>query len=1060
MLRGRVRPSLVTAASFVILWGALSLPVGITAKWTVADKIAELLRPYLSPQATVLVLYVGGSPLLALPFVVLIWRWLWPVLRRHVAPLPAEKVLYAKKERPPKRAEVAGVLLRAEYGIVEFLWDIRVRERELLEGWCKDSAPAEVLLFTGPGGAGKTRLFIEWTDELRRKGWAAGFLPERAEDEQLADVVDCPLPTFAVVDYAECRPDLGRLMALVQERGARGTRPLRVALLARDVGDWWGSLVQQHSFLNAARVVRLGAVSVEGDLRRSVFVTGRREFAKYLNSTVPDREPDLRSDLFGRTLYLHAAALADVEALPTNADGLIETIVNREVGLWGRRYADALGGDNLGVAEFARRAKRFMAAVTLLGGVATRTKGDSLCRAVGGPEDQTALPFLAGLYGVHDRSGGQYVGPLEPDLLGEALVRQTLGEADDVEAYIGNAFHDADEDQVRTGFMVVGRIYLRGDERAREWMERLLACDVPRYARPAFRAALALSEESERCPLGRVLADGVQAHDMHKLAQECYAAIPEHTVSLRELAAWATQSLLSRTGRGDAERRAALLNNLGNRLSDLGRREDALKAAQEAVGMYRALADERPDAFGPHLAMSLNNLGRPLRDLGRHEEALDAAREAVAIYRQAGQQHRGTSWTALAVSLNSSAALLGDLGRREEALAAAQEAVGMYRALADERADAFRPDLALSLSNLGNFLNALGFHAEALEAADEAVRVYRELATQRPDAFRPDLEASLSNLSNRLSELGRHEQALQAAEESLSICRQLARQRPGAFRPDLAASLNNLGNRLSKLGLKDEALAVAREALGIRRELAEGLPAAFLPALAMSLNNVANRLGDLARHAEALEAAEEAVGVLRRLAEERPDAFRPYLAQCLNNLGNALSELGRRGEALKAAEEAVDIHRNLAQRRPDACRPDLAMSLNNLGALLSDLGRGAEALAAMDEAVDLYRKLAEQYPDAFRPHLSMSLNNLSGCLSELGRREDALEAAQEAVSTYTTLVRRRPAAHLQHFLIALRNLGERVSACARRPESDEMFREATDLLRELGRETNSGPGEA
>ncbi len=67
---------------------------------------------------------------------------------------------------------------------------------------------------------------------------------------------------------------------------------------------------------------------------------------------------------------------------------------------------------------------------------------------------------------------------------------------------------------------------------------------------------------------------------------------------------------------------AASLNNLGTRLRDLGRREDALAAAQEAVDIRRGLAKDRPDAFLPNLAMSLNNLGNRLSDLGRREDAL------------------------------------------------------------------------------------------------------------------------------------------------------------------------------------------------------------------------------------------------------------------------------------------------------------------------------------------------------------------------------------------------------------------------------------------------------
>ena len=59
------------------------------------------------------------------------------------------------------------------------------------------------------------------------------------------------------------------------------------------------------------------------------------------------------------------------------------------------------------------------------------------------------------------------------------------------------------------------------------------------------------------------------------------------------------------------------LNNQSSRLADLGRREEALAAIEEAVTIYRALAEARPDAFLPDLAMSLNNQSvRPGRRWG------------------------------------------------------------------------------------------------------------------------------------------------------------------------------------------------------------------------------------------------------------------------------------------------------------------------------------------------------------------------------------------------------------------------------------------------------------
>ena len=69
-------------------------------------------------------------------------------------------------------------------------------------------------------------------------------------------------------------------------------------------------------------------------------------------------------------------------------------------------------------------------------------------------------------------------------------------------------------------------------------------------------------------------------------------------------------------------------------LGDLGRREEALAATEEAARTYRELAAARPDAFGPDLAASLYNLSVRLGDLGRAEEALPAGQEAAHIYRE------------------------------------------------------------------------------------------------------------------------------------------------------------------------------------------------------------------------------------------------------------------------------------------------------------------------------------------------------------------------------------------------------------------------------------------
>jgi hypothetical protein len=63
------------------------------------------------------------------------------------------------------------------------------------------------------------------------------------------------------------------------------------------------------------------------------------------------------------------------------------------------------------------------------------------------------------------------------------------------------------------------------------------------------------------------------------------------------------------------EQRAPHLRNLGVRLSESGRPDEALTAASAAANIYRRLATANPDAYEPDLATSLNNLSAVLSEL-------------------------------------------------------------------------------------------------------------------------------------------------------------------------------------------------------------------------------------------------------------------------------------------------------------------------------------------------------------------------------------------------------------------------------------------------------------
>ena len=76
------------------------------------------------------------------------------------------------------------------------------------------------------------------------------------------------------------------------------------------------------------------------------------------------------------------------------------------------------------------------------------------------------------------------------------------------------------------------------------------------------------------------------------------------------------------------------LNNLSNRLAEVGRREEALAAIEESVAVYRRLAAVNPAAWEPDLARALSNLSNRLMELGRETDASTAAVESADL------QHR------------------------------------------------------------------------------------------------------------------------------------------------------------------------------------------------------------------------------------------------------------------------------------------------------------------------------------------------------------------------------------------------------------------------------------
>ena len=987
-----------------------------------------------------------------------------------------KSVLSPKRETVSAAAHVTpALLLNARLALAPYL-DVHGL-RTGLAAWAREGRTLRGRLVHGPGGLGKTRLLAEVCSDLRAQDWAAGFVETPAPDdvqlhrlaiEHLIDT-DRHAGLMLVLDYAERRQDEAARYAGLMARAAakRPDRKLRLVLLARSAGEWWDRTVEDSPDLQAVfsgtdSVVQLAPFQ-QVDQRerhfmeasavfRQAIINIRRDdpeaFAGWGNTEASTISAQLRSDLssdaYARPLMIQIAALLYLQGETPDASS-VASLLDSMLGLERRYWRAALGSLHSEPRQTALT--RGTIQTTLAGGVA-RADAESLLLADKyfgrkAPADAAEpLGDLQRLYG----NGEDALMSLEPDLVGEHLAA-TDGDERLVDACL--AWAGADQKRGASILTVLNRATREEHGSKAERAKRLLDHIVRAHGANLAEAIVSVALETPG-DLAGVVERAAGALDW-MTCSTVYEAVPEETLRLAgaayALAARATdlaRQLASSDSGVVRDNLAISLNNLGIRLSQLGRVAEALTATQEAADINRRLAQARPDAFRPDLAMSLNNLGNKLSDLGRLEEALTATQEATDIYRQLAQARPDVFLSDIAMSLSNLGNRLSDLGLREEALTATQEAADIYRQLAQAGPDAFLSDLAMSLSNLGISLSGLGRWEEALAATQEAADTYRQLAQARPDAFLPGLAAALGNLGGRLSSLRRREEALAATQEAVEIRRQLAQARPDAFLPDLAMSLSNLGISLSALGQLEEALTATQEAVEIRRQLAQARPDAPPHDLAMALNNLGGRLSGLGRWEEALAATQEAASIYRQLEQAWPDAFLPDLATALNNLGISLSDLGRWEEALTATQEAVKIRRQLAQARPDAFRPDLASAVNNLGNRLSDLGRWEEALTATQEAVKIRRQLAQARPDAFRPDLARSLSRLGDILTANGQPNEAIEAYLECARLLKPLAENLPGAHRTLFNANNTDLVKAWDAASRSEA------ELAEVLRSLG----------
>ncbi|HEV3292940.1 MAG TPA: serine protease, partial [Streptosporangiaceae bacterium] len=217
---------------------------------------------------------------------------------------------------------VPSTLLRPEHGLVPFLGRQAVLDQ--ISGWCQGPPGMPVLLVTGGGGSGKTRLGREACVQMLVAGWDAGIADDQRRDG--AATIRLQRPTLLMVDDADLHT--GLISALVGYlRWDDAGPPVRLLLLARAAGAWWDRLVRQQGLDDAFTVVNLDRHPVPPADRAEHF---RRASIAFVAYSGPGARPtvspsaELDDPAYAEPLLIHIAALlrtADIAATPAPGAG-------------------------------------------------------------------------------------------------------------------------------------------------------------------------------------------------------------------------------------------------------------------------------------------------------------------------------------------------------------------------------------------------------------------------------------------------------------------------------------------------------------------------------------------------------------------------------------------------------------------------------------------------------------------------------------------------------------------------------------------------------------------
>jgi eukaryotic-like serine/threonine-protein kinase len=414
----------------------------------------------------------------------------------------------------------------------------------------------------------------------------------------------------------------------------------------------------------------------------------------------------------------------------------------------------------------------------------------------------------------------------------------------------------------------------------------------------------------------------------------------------------------------------------------------------KALGYYRDFLKQHAAdrSLRSEVAGSSFQIGSITADIGNKEEALKAYEEARSLFEALSRADPSATKIQkdLATTYNSLAILHSETGRPLDAERSYNQAREIQEKLVAQNPSltVFQQDLARTYNNRGALLSATGRPADGERSYNQARAIQEKLVAQNPG--RTDFQSDLADAYNNLGVLqrtsGRPADSERSYNQARAIREKLVTQNPNVivFQNDLAATYNNLGNLQHAKRRPGDAQRSYNQAIAMREKLVAQNPGVtdFQTNLAVTYNNLGNLQRDAGQRADAQRSYNQALAIQEKLVAQNPSAteYQRDLARTYSSLGNLQVATGR-ADAERSYNQARAIQEKLVAQNPSVTefQTSLAITCNNLGIIQSAAGRFADAEQSDNRAREIREKLVTQNPSItqFQIALAGSYNNLA-----------------------------------------------------------------------------------